>query len=52
MESLQYQGSVSGLIVPTRTVFVSPRFRAAMLREKVRGWDYEIAYYENGAASA
>lgn len=52
MESLQYQGSASGLIVPTRTVFVSARFRAQMMREKVRGWEYEIAHYEDGAARA
>jgi hypothetical protein len=46
MHSLQFEGSPSGLIVPWRTLFVSPRFRAAMVKHKIRGWQYEVAYYQ------
>ena len=46
MESEQYIGSMNGHIMPRRMIFVSPRFREAMLREKIRGWDYEVAHVE------
>lgn len=46
MESEQYIGSANGHIRPARMIFVSPRFRDAMLREKIRGWDYEVAHVE------
>jgi hypothetical protein len=46
MESEQYIGSANGHIMPARMIFVSPRFRETMLREKIRGWDYEVAHGE------
>ena len=46
MESEQFLGWANGHILPVRLIFVSPRFREAMLREKIRGWDYEVAHVE------
>lgn len=46
MESEQFLGWANGHILPVRMIFVSPRFREAMLREKIRGWDYEVAHVE------
>jgi hypothetical protein len=46
VESEQYLGWANGHILPVRVIFVSPRFRDVMLREKILGWDYEVAHAE------